>query len=541
MTRIAIVSTLVAVVAIAVRWPIAGESLWADELHSTWAVWSGRAEVAPRAEIGNQTAWYFHALWWWRQWFGDSEIALRLPSLIASALAAAVLVAGVARNGGGMLGGAVAGMLMAVDRNAIFFGTETRPYAVVMLTVAVAAWCGVELRRSGSRWARWGLLAACFAGFLVHVTAVIPLAVLVTLLYGWPAESRLARRHHFGLTDFLGAAFAMSLVLWINHDVIFDVWEDRSQWSAFGRPRSMRDLWTIWPWVWLVLLPAGCFAVARLTARGSVGWGRELAEKGSDAEHRSTMIVVAAVLVTTAVAWAASCWGWAPLWHRRFMVGVLPLLCWTAGGFWGASGSIANCWARRWGEPMAARGLAVAFATVAVGGLMFSQGTLQQWIRGDGMVVRRGEDWRGAVELLQQHRQAGDPVLVAAELLESRWLNHPPGDEGAVGSEVRQYLSYPLRSVYRVAGAIPLGTHEVYRRQRIQAEIRRRAGEVAAGGEPGQGNRRWDVWVVMRMREPWATSSVEPGKDDPVAERFLESVESHRFGGVTVVRFGFSL
>lgn len=564
MIRIALASLLAAIVAVAVRWPVCNESLWVDELHSAWAVWGDRAEVAPRAAIGNQTPWYFYGLWWWRQGVEDSEVALRLPSVVATALAAAVLVVGVARNGGGLLGGAIAGLLMAVDRNAIFFGTEARPYGLVVLAVAVAAWCGVERRRIGSRWARWGLVAACFAGFLVHVTAAIPLAVLVTLLYFWPAGSRRGGANHFSLTDFLAVVVAMGLVLWINRDVIFHVWEDRSQWSAFGRPRSMRELWTIWPWVPLALLPVGFFGVARLGSARSVGWGRGGTSKGSDAGGRSAvhmqmraeghpsmaMIVLAAALVVTAVAWAASCWGWAPIWHRRFMIGVLPLLCWTAGGFWGAGGSLVADWGRQWRSRLVEPAVGIATVAVAIGGLLFSQGTIQQWLRGDPLVVRRGEDWRGAVEFLKQNRQEGDPVLVASELLESRRLNHP-GGQGSAGGEgpdeheetggpgMREYLSYPLRSLYRVGGVAPLGTHDVYRRQRIREEMRRRASEVV-GGDADPEDRRWDVWVVMRMRGLRALSSVEACKNDPVAGPHFDSVEARHFGGVAVVRFRFS-
>lgn len=552
MIRTAVVALFAAVVAIVVRWPVCSESLWVDELHSAWTVGGEFDDIASRAALGNQTPWYFYFLWWWRHWMGGGELGLRLPSLIASAMAAAVLVVGVTRHGGGILGGAIAGLLLAVDRNAIFFGTETRPYAVVMLAVAVAAWSGAELRRSGSRWARAGLLVACFGGFLVHVTAAIPLAVLATVWFAWPTTATetqgagpLGRfwrgpRHGFAHWDFLAVVVVMSLVLWINREVIFHAWEDRSQWSAFGRPRKMRELWTIWPWTWLVLLPVGFWSVVRLiTAGGRDGQG------GGDVTRPESppAMVLAAVLVATLFAWAVSCWGWAPIWHRRFMVGVLPLLCAAAGGFWGAAGSMAMAQAQRWGGGKARSRLAIEIATLALVGLMSSQGTLPQWLRGD-TAVRRGEDWRGAVAFLRQHRQEGDAVFVASELLESRWLDRPVEDEGAgrsepVGPRLQEYLGYPLRGLYGVDHVIPLGTHPEYRRQRIRAEMRRRVA-AAVTGEGDRENRRWDIWVVMRMRGTRALSSVAACATDPVVEPYLNSVAIHPFGKVTVVRFGFA-
>src|SRR5262245_35983851 len=61
----------------------AGESLWIDELHTSWVV-SGRfSEVMPRAAMGNQSPLYFWWMWLLVQLTGQSEWTLRLPSLVA--------------------------------------------------------------------------------------------------------------------------------------------------------------------------------------------------------------------------------------------------------------------------------------------------------------------------------------------------------------------------------------------------------------------------------------------------------------------------
>jgi 4-amino-4-deoxy-L-arabinose transferase-like glycosyltransferase len=69
----------------------AGESLWIDELHTSWVVSGKLSEVLPRAAMGNQSPLYFWGMWLLVQVTGQSEWTLRLPSLLAGiALPAAV-------------------------------------------------------------------------------------------------------------------------------------------------------------------------------------------------------------------------------------------------------------------------------------------------------------------------------------------------------------------------------------------------------------------------------------------------------------------
>src|SRR5690606_21218915 len=128
-------------------------------------------------------------------------------------------------------------------------------------------------------------------------------------------------------------------------------------------------------------------------------------------------------VATTAVVWVASWGDIAPLWHIRYLAGVLPLLYWTTGGFWGVAMQV---WSESDGA-MSRRRLRIVsqwlVVVVAVVGLMIDRGTLSRLATGTIVLVRRGEDWRGAVEFVQQHRRSGEPVFVAAGLLESSALD----------------------------------------------------------------------------------------------------------------------
>src|SRR5688572_6916246 len=60
-----------------------GESLWLDELHTGWVVKDAWSDVAWRAQIGNQRPLWFYAVKLVTTLGGESELTLRLLSLIA--------------------------------------------------------------------------------------------------------------------------------------------------------------------------------------------------------------------------------------------------------------------------------------------------------------------------------------------------------------------------------------------------------------------------------------------------------------------------
>ena len=98
---LAITSIIIATVVIAFRVPSCSESFWVDELHTVWTIHDDLADVLPRAQIGHQQPYYFGLLWLWRQTFGESELALRMTSVLSVAIASVILNVAV---GGGFVG-----------------------------------------------------------------------------------------------------------------------------------------------------------------------------------------------------------------------------------------------------------------------------------------------------------------------------------------------------------------------------------------------------------------------------------------------------
>ena len=162
-------------IAIAIRVPSCYESFWLDELHSAWCVWDSFGEVFPRADIGHQTPFYFAGLWVWKQLVGTSEVALRFSSVMAVAASCAVLVWGVSRWSKSVAAGTATGLVMALETNSLFFGTEltglsdtvldqadawlkipmmgfTESFNISVSAAIILHYLSLELRRSSLNW-----------------------------------------------------------------------------------------------------------------------------------------------------------------------------------------------------------------------------------------------------------------------------------------------------------------------------------------------------------------------------------------------------
>ena len=127
------------------------ESLWVDELHTSWCVQGGFWQVSERAMAGNQSPLYFYLVWGVTRLLGESEFTLRLPSLLAGIALPGMtwlLVRQVWQDGDNQSlereheqaswsardwSALLAALLVAVDHASIFYSTEARPYACLKL------------------------------------------------------------------------------------------------------------------------------------------------------------------------------------------------------------------------------------------------------------------------------------------------------------------------------------------------------------------------------------------------------------------------
>lgn len=112
--------------------------LWADEL-ATWGMTTVSAhELWPLLRSTDMVnGAYYLLMWGWTHLLGSSDLALRLPSVIAMTVSAA-LVAALGSRFGGPRGGLLAGLLFAVVPSVSRYAQEARVYALVVLFAALS-------------------------------------------------------------------------------------------------------------------------------------------------------------------------------------------------------------------------------------------------------------------------------------------------------------------------------------------------------------------------------------------------------------------
>jgi mannosyltransferase len=436
-----VIAVIVVAFAIWVRLPYCTESFWVDELHSAWSVWGSFGEVASRAVMGNQTPVYYWALWVWRQCVGDSELALRMSSVLLSSLACGVVAAGVSQQTRVLVAGAIAGMLLALDPHSLFFGSELRVFAAIMLVGAATLWAWSLNRRTVSIRPAIVLLSLVTLAALIQPTSI---GVL-----GWLAIGPVVMLCRDGLTrqgtrwQWLWIAIvslAAAMICWqLAGEVLVTAWKHRGQWAAFGSARSFRQVETLWRWKTLAIIPAGLAIVAVVIDR--------LLDRKAN-ESRATQRIrigdwawpFTLVIVATAFFWALSSTGIATVFHRRYMIATLPILAWGGGAAVAHFLATVGNWIdnnRRFSLPPLAT--AIGLSVVVIIGHAIDQKVSPQ------TKILRGEGWRSAAGAVQANKNAAArTVLLSPGLIETeRFL--ASGDPAQA-----RYLAFPLSGPYHV-------------------------------------------------------------------------------------------
>jgi mannosyltransferase len=447
---IAVASLVVFAVAVTLRVPSCYESFWIDELHTSWVVWDSLSDVSPRANLGHQSPFYFAGLWFWKQLVGESEVALRLSSVLALSLSCAILTVGVARWSGSLLAGIVAGMLVATETNSLFFGTELRPYATVVLFASVAFVLFLDLAISRSRhehrWNWLGMNAAILLAILCQPTAVGLLLLPATLLIGWLIRdpSKVLR---FNLSDafiVLGGS-AVGFALW--NVTLNQTWTQRDAWKSFAAATHWQQMWQIWDWSSLWVLPL----VVTATAIATAVWSRRLPEVRRPSTLAIWMACIAFVM--TATYWWVSWMNWVPVWHRRYFIAVVPAFACLSGL------SVAALQAGL-GSHRQRQLLSIVTAGILMVLVPYQQGTIQQLPNYPVALAKRGEDWRGALQWVRSNARSNDLIYLDAGLIENRtWLNRTLPVSSVVNLDQAHldYLTFAGRGPYSLdRNAIPI-------------------------------------------------------------------------------------
>jgi mannosyltransferase len=416
----------------------ATESLWVDELHTSWTVSGEWSDVAQRARAGNQSPLYFWVLYGLAGTLGNISTVsqawlLRFPSLLCSAAVVVVCLWLVARTANDRRSLPVVGVAMVLwlwlDRVQLFYATEARVYAWVQLVsllgwVVVGQLSATHLSPNSLRWRIWGWCG--LSGLLVFLHITTALAVAFQVVWGsmlMLSHTRPVRRHW---------VVAVSLVAsWVLAALLLSsrVWEQRQQWQSFAGDASWSTLGTLFP----LAAFAVPLAVARLVDLCLPSHSQQPTWVGfSEQPQRFRGLWWLATAGPWLSAGLITALDIAPVFHRRFViVSAVPLVMLAA-----VELACIRRSSLRW---MAACGVTLV--------LVGSQGTWDNWRAGQWYGWQRWEGWRQAAVALSAQSQSEDQVWCASGLVEAAGAQLPLDENLSV------YLSFPLRGTYRVVDA----------------------------------------------------------------------------------------
>ncbi|MFD3309758.1 glycosyltransferase family 39 protein [Streptomyces sp. NPDC058694] len=158
-------------------WGIDRRSAWRDE-HATW--WAASLSFGDLYELTRNVdlaiAPYYVFMHLWVSLFGDSLIVLRLPSVLAMAVAGGLVGLLGRRAVGSTQGGLVAGLLFALVPTVARHGQEARPYAFAMAAALLgflALLCALE-HPAPRRWVLYALTVPLMGwSHLVALTVLV--------------------------------------------------------------------------------------------------------------------------------------------------------------------------------------------------------------------------------------------------------------------------------------------------------------------------------------------------------------------------------
>lgn len=415
--------------ALYLRLPYLNESLWLDELHTSWTIIDGWGPIYERAAIGNYSPAYFWLVRMVTEVAGHHEWSLRLLSLLAGTALVPAVGALTWRWTGALAPGLLAAWLAAIDEAGILFSVEARPYALIALLATLHVWLTAELAQSHSlgRRAAWILVGVILV--YLHYTA----ALLLVAEAAWYFILFLWRRMwppygiYYALIDG-GILLVACIPAWIH---LLGIGGHRDEWMAVIERPGVGDLLSLLPVGRDLLLPAGI----------AVGWwllSAWLANSPLPSELGATPawlpLAVTWLCVPLLIAWALAANDVARLYLIRYLFFATPALF--------VLGAILLLRVPP-GWPRVVFGAIVVLVSLIVSPVFpWEQvsGPLVRSIKYGTIVLHQTENWRWALSIAGRTRP--QPLIVEPGLIERERLK---GDPTPLAQE---YLTFPVRALY---------------------------------------------------------------------------------------------
>jgi dolichyl-phosphate-mannose-protein mannosyltransferase len=184
---------LLIVIGILAFWvPRMSGSLWVDETTTAWTVDAGFGDMLDRSvEFQSMPPTYFIVAWTARQVGGSSEVALRLPSLLAMCLAI-YLTYRLGRRLFDAETGLIAAVVLTTWNSGAHLATDARPYAFGVLAFVAATLALVRWVDRGRT--RDGVAYLLLAALVLYVHYILAPVLLAHVVYLWLRRQDLPSR-----------------------------------------------------------------------------------------------------------------------------------------------------------------------------------------------------------------------------------------------------------------------------------------------------------------------------------------------------------
>ena len=389
---------------IAIRAP-----LWLDETGSYWQIAKGFWQI-PSRQGGLSFPAYSYILWFFTKILGTSEIALRMPSILAM-LAAAYLLYRAARELFDQDIAVITTVLFCVHPVIIFAAIDVRPYAFAALAINAAIFALVRLRQSDSNWlaAALGVSAAVIVWFHFLFAVILPVLLICLLALALGLGKTSWRQVGIAL-----AAFAVAILPVIPG--LLSMFRTRGT-HVFDFSPGLGELgWTLAPG-WMVYILAATALAATATRRFNL-------ERRVDSWR--VLLCASVGLVPILVLYGVSVWTPLHIFVHRHRVVAIPGIAL----YWGLMFSRVN-----------SRAIRAAFCVAVVGT------TAYQYL--SSPVYRlHGYSWKYALGFAEKNASADHaPMLICSDYPEAD--HEPMPAENAKESDLLAQLSY-----YQVSGPV---------------------------------------------------------------------------------------
>lgn len=360
--------------------------LWLDETGSFWVIKKGLSQITHRLILSFPA--YFYILWFSTKIIGTSEIALRVPSILAM-LGAVYLLYLAARELFERDVAFIAAIIFCLHPIVVFESIDVRPYAFAVLATNAAILILLRLRRCSSNWlaALFGLTAAWIVWFHYIFGAILPALVLCFFVVKNGDRKTLWRQFGFALV-----AFALAFLPVIpGLQYMFRT----SGTHVFEEAPHLEDLvWTLAPgWLLLIFAMTALIAAARTRSDQQVhlqGW--------------HILVCVSLALIPILILYGMS-------------VGT-SIHCFVARHRLVAIPGISLCWALAL-SPFRSRALRLLFCVA------FVAATAYQYYSSPSS-GQHGYTWKYALEYAEKNASSdGAPVLICSDLPESDYAPMP--------------------------------------------------------------------------------------------------------------------